>query len=52
MLAHRVGFEESPVSFFKKLLVLRRHGRNPGSSHMGKLLQGVKLQESDFELKV
>jgi hypothetical protein len=43
------GFEESPVSCLKKLFVLRRHGRGLGLSHMGKLLHGVKLQESDFD---
>jgi hypothetical protein len=42
------GFEESPVLFFRSLLTIRRHGQGLGPSHMGKLLQGVKLKEEDF----
>ncbi|PVF94398.1 hypothetical protein CPB86DRAFT_818033 [Serendipita vermifera] len=42
------GFEESPVLFLRNLLIMRRHGQGLGPSHMGKLLQGVKLKEEDF----
>ncbi|PVF94235.1 hypothetical protein CPB86DRAFT_53491 [Serendipita vermifera] len=45
------GFLESPVPFLKKLLILRRHGQGLGPSHMGKLLQGIKLTEEDFVLQ-
>jgi hypothetical protein len=42
------GFQTSPVPFLSKLLTIRRHGQGLGSSHMGKLLRGVKLKEEDF----
>jgi hypothetical protein len=42
------GFLETPVPFLTKLLVTRRHGQGLGPSHMGKLLQGMKLTEEDF----
>jgi hypothetical protein len=41
------GFQESPVPFLKKLLVLRRHGQPLGPSHMGQLLHGLKLSKED-----
>jgi hypothetical protein len=47
-----IGFEESPVPFLTKLLTTRRHGQGLGPSHMGKLLQGVKLQEDEFVHRV
>jgi hypothetical protein len=42
------GFQESPVPFLRKLLIIRRHGQGLGPSHMGKILRGVKLREEDF----
>lgn len=42
------GFEEYPLLFLRKLLVLRRNGRSLGPSHMGKILFGQKLSEEDF----
>jgi hypothetical protein len=42
------GLLETPVPFLMRLLVTRRHGQGLGPSHMGKLLQGVRLTEEDF----
>jgi hypothetical protein len=43
-----VMFNESPVPFLRKLLIIRRHGQALGPSHMGKMLYGSKLNGDDF----
>ncbi|CAG7852750.1 SubName: Full=Uncharacterized protein {ECO:0000313/EMBL:CCA74434.1} [Serendipita indica DSM 11827] len=43
-----MGFEESALPFFRKLITMRRYGKGFGPSHMGKLLYGKKLEDSDF----
>jgi hypothetical protein len=39
------GFEANPLPFLRELLKMRRHGRSLGPSHMGKLLNGIKIFE-------
>jgi hypothetical protein len=43
------GFEEDPVQFFRKLFHLRRNGRSFLPSHMGQILFGIGLTESNFK---
>ena len=40
------GFEANPLSFLRELLKMRRHGRSLGPSHMGKLLNGIRIFEN------
>jgi hypothetical protein len=39
------GFEANPLPFLRELLKMRRHGRSLGPSHMGKLLNGIRIFE-------
>ncbi|EGO28630.1 hypothetical protein SERLADRAFT_459278 [Serpula lacrymans var. lacrymans S7.9] len=43
------SFHESPVPSLKALIGLRRKGMSFLPTHMGKLLQGRLLDESDFD---
>jgi hypothetical protein len=43
------GLQQSPVPFLRALLMkIRREGEGVEKTHMGKLLSGVRLEESDF----
>ncbi|KAF8439804.1 hypothetical protein L210DRAFT_3540380 [Boletus edulis BED1] len=42
-------FQSTPLPFIKVLLGLRRKGMSFGQTHMGKILDGRLLTESDFE---
>ncbi|KAJ4371622.1 hypothetical protein N0V83_004842 [Neocucurbitaria cava] len=47
--AGRWGLKQSPVPFLRALLMkIRREGEGIEKTHMGKLLSGVILEESDF----
>jgi hypothetical protein len=43
-----LGFEENALPFFQNMIKMRRFGRGFGPSHMGKVLHGIRLKESDF----
>jgi hypothetical protein len=43
-----LGFEENALPFFQNMIKMRRFGRGFGPSHMGKILHGNRLKESDF----
>ena len=43
-----VGFEDTALPLFRKLITMRRYGKGFGPTHMGKLLYGEKLEDSDF----
>lgn len=44
------GFKTSPVAFLRVLLMkIRREGEGVEKTHLGKILNGVRLEESDFE---
>ncbi|RYO29176.1 hypothetical protein AA0111_g6158 [Alternaria arborescens] len=43
------GLKQSPVPFLRALLMkIRREGEGVEKTHMGKVLSGVRLEESDF----
>ncbi|KIM24742.1 hypothetical protein M408DRAFT_331697 [Serendipita vermifera MAFF 305830] len=42
------GFNVNALPFFQNMIRLRRFGREFGPSHMGKILYGTRLRESDF----
>ncbi|RDA88952.1 hypothetical protein CP532_0612 [Ophiocordyceps camponoti-leonardi (nom. inval.)] len=47
--AYRTNFETSPVQFLKVLMTnIRYHGRCIDKTHVGKMLNGLVLQEEDF----
>jgi hypothetical protein len=43
-----LGFKENALPFFENMIRMRRFGRGFGPSHMGKILHGNRLKESDF----
>ncbi|KAF2131741.1 hypothetical protein P153DRAFT_336326 [Dothidotthia symphoricarpi CBS 119687] len=44
------GLKKSPVPFLRALLMkIRREGQGVERTHIGKILSGLKLEESDFE---
>lgn len=47
------GLKTSPVQFLRALLMkVRKEGEGVEKTHMGRLLGGVRLEESDFENKI
>ncbi|KAJ8109131.1 hypothetical protein OPT61_g7683 [Boeremia exigua] len=50
-IAHRPSFSKSPVSFLKALMTkIRQNSEHIERTHVGKILQGLRLLESDFEV--
>jgi hypothetical protein len=44
------GLKASPVLFLRTLLMkIRREGEGVEKTHMGKILNGVRLEEADFQ---
>ena len=43
-----LGFKENALPFFENMIRMRRFGRGFGPSHMGKILHGNRLKESDL----
>lgn len=43
-----MGFQENAIPFFQNMIRMRRYGRGFGLSHIGKVLHGNRLRESDF----
>ena len=43
-----LGFGENALPFFQNMIRMRRFGRGFEPSHMGKILHGTQLKESDF----
>jgi hypothetical protein len=44
------GLKQSPVPFLRALLMkIRREGEGVEKTHMGKVLSGIRLEESDFD---
>ncbi|KAK2736398.1 hypothetical protein FQN57_000775 [Myotisia sp. PD_48] len=45
------AFEKSPMDFLKKLIVIRRKGQGINHSHLGLILDGSLISESDFSIE-
>jgi hypothetical protein len=46
-------FSKSPVQFLKVLVAnVRQNNRDIGKTHIGRILDGMRLLESDFNAKI
>jgi hypothetical protein len=44
------GLKQSPVPFLRSLLMkIRREGEGVEKTHMGRILNGIRLEEEDFK---
>ncbi|KAL3483630.1 hypothetical protein BJX62DRAFT_249297 [Aspergillus germanicus] len=52
-MVNQSRFSKSPVQFMKVLVAnVRQNGRDIGKTHMGRILDGMRLLESNFDAKI